>query len=116
MEAMHRPFDSAEIITLARLEELLPEWKGLWSSAQHCTPFQFAEWIIGWWRCFGAGRLAVLTLGDGKRLVALVAGAVREGRSTDRAIFELLGGARSIANRSRNNGNETLAVAQRQGR
>jgi CelD/BcsL family acetyltransferase involved in cellulose biosynthesis len=92
MEAMHRPFDSEEIITLARLEELLPEWKGLWSSAQHSTPFQFPEWIIGWWRCFGAGRLAVLALRDGKRLVALVAGAVREGTATDGAIFELLGG------------------------
>jgi CelD/BcsL family acetyltransferase involved in cellulose biosynthesis len=90
MEAMHRPFDSEEIITLARLEELLPEWKGLWSSAQHCTPFQFAEWIVWWWRWFGAGRLTALALRDGKRLVAIVAGAVRDG--TGAAEFDFLRG------------------------
>jgi CelD/BcsL family acetyltransferase involved in cellulose biosynthesis len=89
---MHRRFDSEEIITLARLEELLPEWKTLWSSARHSTPFQFPEWIVGWWRCLGAGRLAVLALRDGKRLVAVVAGAVRDGTATDGASFELLGG------------------------
>ena len=92
MEAMNRGFDSEEIITLARLEELLPEWKALWSSARHSTPFQFPEWIVWWWRCFGAGRLAVLALRDGKRLVAMVAGAVRDATAPDGAIFELIGG------------------------
>ena len=88
---MHRRFDSEEIITLARLEELLPAWKALWSSA-HSTPFQFPEWIIWSWRCFGAGRLAVLALREGKRLVALVAGAVRDGTAANGASFELIGG------------------------
>jgi CelD/BcsL family acetyltransferase involved in cellulose biosynthesis len=92
MEAMNRDFDSEEISTSARLEELLPEWKALWSSARHSTPFQFPEWIVWWWRCFGAGRLAVLALRDGKRLVAIVPGAVRDRTAPDGAVFELLGG------------------------
>ena len=80
MEAMNRDFDAEEIITLACLEELLPEWKALWSSARYSTPFQFPEWILEWWRCFGTGRLAVLGLRDSKRLVAVVLGAVRDER------------------------------------
>ena len=44
MEAMNRHFESEEIISLARLEELLPEWKALWTSARCSTPFQFPGW------------------------------------------------------------------------
>jgi CelD/BcsL family acetyltransferase involved in cellulose biosynthesis len=92
MEAMNRDFDSEEISTSARLEELLPEWKALWSSARYSTPFQFPQWIVAWWHCFGAGRLAVLALRDGKRLVAMVPGTIRNGTGPDGAIFELIGG------------------------
>lgn len=89
---MSRAFDLEEINTLERLEELLPEWNQLWSSARCSTPFQHPEWISGWWRCFGAGELAVLALRDGHRLTAMIPGILRYQTATKGVTFELIGG------------------------
>jgi hypothetical protein len=93
---MYRSFDSEEILTLARLGELLPEWKTLWLSAQHSTRFQFPEWIVWWWRWFGAGRLRPWRCATASVSFAIVAGAVRDGTGAAEFDFSAVKSATSI--------------------
>lgn len=50
---------------------LAPEWWELWRDAPSATPFQSPAWLIPWWRQFHPGKLFVVTVRHGERLVGL---------------------------------------------
>src|ERR1051325_8716747 len=53
------------------LESLRTGWLELWKSSSTATPFQSPDWLIPWWKHFGAGRLCVLAMHEGARLVGV---------------------------------------------
>jgi CelD/BcsL family acetyltransferase involved in cellulose biosynthesis len=53
------------------LEPLATEWDEL-GDRVGATPFQRPGWLMAWWRAFGVGRLHVLALRKGGRLVGLM--------------------------------------------
>ncbi|TAK10199.1 MAG: GNAT family N-acetyltransferase [Candidatus Manganitrophaceae bacterium] len=63
--------DLEEVTTVEALEALRPEWSALYERCAGATPFQSPEWLLSWWKCFGAGQLWVLVLRRGGRLVGL---------------------------------------------
>ena len=65
------PCEVGEVTTGEGLEALSPEWDALWERCPHATPFQSPAWVLPWWRRLGCGRLWVLTLRRGGRLVGL---------------------------------------------
>jgi CelD/BcsL family acetyltransferase involved in cellulose biosynthesis len=60
-----------EVDSVQGLEELRSEWQVLWRRSSTATPFQSPDWLIPWWRYFGAGRLCVLVLRQDERLVGI---------------------------------------------
>jgi CelD/BcsL family acetyltransferase involved in cellulose biosynthesis len=62
------------------LDALAREWADLVERDPEASLFQTPEWLITWWRHVGAGRLRVLTVRRGGRLVALVPMAERRER------------------------------------
>lgn len=44
----------------AALDEVVPEWRALWSRCPDATPFQSPDWLVAWWRTFGARRPSAL--------------------------------------------------------
>ncbi len=67
-----------QVTTTEKLEALRSEWHGLWSDASAATPFSSPDWLIPWWRHLGQGRLSVLALRDGDRLIAVMPCAERQ--------------------------------------
>lgn len=63
--------ETEEIDSLEGLEAIRDEWDRLLDVCPGVTPFQFPEWIIPWWKCFGQGRLMTLTLKVAGRLCGL---------------------------------------------
>lgn len=59
------------IESVEELRSLRPEWLALWRGSSTATPFQSPDWIIPWWKYFGAGRLRVLVLKDDARPLAI---------------------------------------------
>ena len=60
------------------LQLLEPDWRELAAADPHATPFQGPEWLLSWWRYRSRGRLQVLTLHAGSRLVGLAPFCVRD--------------------------------------
>ena len=56
---------------LAGLEDLVPEWWGLWRKIPGSTVFQTPAWILPFWQIFAPGRLCSITIRLGDRLVGL---------------------------------------------
>jgi CelD/BcsL family acetyltransferase involved in cellulose biosynthesis len=61
----------SEIETAEELVSLRSEWLALWRRSSAATPFQSPDWLIPWWKYFGAGRLCVLVLTEDTRLVGI---------------------------------------------
>jgi CelD/BcsL family acetyltransferase involved in cellulose biosynthesis len=60
-----------QIVSVADLGSLLPEWSQLWQEHPEATPFQSPEWLLPWWRHLGGGELRVLTLRSAGKLVGI---------------------------------------------
>lgn len=60
-----------EIGCVNEFESLRDEWLALWKRSSTSTPFQSPDWLIPWWKYFGAGQLCVLAVTDDSRLVGL---------------------------------------------
>lgn len=60
-----------EIDTLQGLEAIREDWDRLIDVCPGATPFQFPEWLIPWWRCFGQGRLLMLAMRVAGRICGL---------------------------------------------
>jgi len=60
-----------EVTTFAALEALAPEWSALYAACIEATPFQSPEWLLPWWKYFGAGQLWSLALRREGKLVGL---------------------------------------------
>jgi len=61
----------SEIARWEEFEALRDEWNALLASGDGDTPFVCHEWLVNWWRHFGAGRrLAILLARREGRLVA----------------------------------------------
>jgi CelD/BcsL family acetyltransferase involved in cellulose biosynthesis len=59
------------------LPPLEAEWRTLWQRSSRATPFDSPDWLLPWWRAFGAGAPLVATLrADGGRLDGILAGYV----------------------------------------
>ncbi len=43
------------------LEILKDEWHNLCETCIYCTPFQYPQWIIPWWKHFGGSDLKVVS-------------------------------------------------------
>ena len=74
--------DLEEVTRMEVLEALRPEWSALSARSPDATPFQSPEWLLPWWRSFGAGQLWVFALRRAGQLVGLAPffiGAVGEG-------------------------------------
>jgi CelD/BcsL family acetyltransferase involved in cellulose biosynthesis len=60
------------IESLDALAALEPEWQALWRSDPAATPFHSPDWLLPWTRhLWGGGKLCILAVRDGARLVAL---------------------------------------------
>ncbi len=60
------------VITDAKtLEQLSPEWTGLWNRCPGATPFQRPEWALSWIQAFHPRELYVIEIRRGERLVGL---------------------------------------------
>ena len=60
-----------EVESADGLESLRADWFALWKRSATSTPFQSPDWVIPWWKHFGAGQLCVLALSEESRLVGL---------------------------------------------
>jgi len=60
------------------IEHLAAEWDAL-ADATGSVPWLRPGWAAAWWRAFGRGRLEVVTVRDGERLVAVAPFARRGG-------------------------------------
>ena len=60
-----------EIESVDELDSIYADWLALWSSLPAATPFQSPDWLIPWWKHFGAGRLRVLVLLNKERVVGI---------------------------------------------
>jgi CelD/BcsL family acetyltransferase involved in cellulose biosynthesis len=58
---------------------LAPEWWELWRDAPSATPFQSPAWLTPWWRHFHPGKLFVVTVRHGERLVGLAPFYIEDG-------------------------------------
>ena len=61
----------AASMAMPELEQITPEWEDL-SLRTGATPFLSPGWVIAWWRAFGSGRLEIVSVRRGDRLVGLV--------------------------------------------
>jgi CelD/BcsL family acetyltransferase involved in cellulose biosynthesis len=62
-----------QLESLDALERIEPEWRALWERDAAATPFESPEWLLPWTRhLWGGGRLRVLAVRNGRKLVALV--------------------------------------------
>jgi len=79
-----------EVESIKQLEALRHDWIALWKSSSIATPFQSPDWLIRWWKHFGAGadRLCVLVLRHEERLIAIAPLFVN---SEDEGSLRLLG-------------------------
>jgi CelD/BcsL family acetyltransferase involved in cellulose biosynthesis len=58
--------------SLREMQALRLPWLELWRSCPNATPFQSPQWLLPWTKyLFGGGRILVLALRDGQRLVGL---------------------------------------------
>jgi CelD/BcsL family acetyltransferase involved in cellulose biosynthesis len=62
-----------EIETTEELESLRAGWLALYQRSSLTTPFQSPDWLVPWWKHFGAGRLCLLAFHDGTQLVGIAA-------------------------------------------
>lgn len=60
-----------EITSANDLDSLRDDWRALWKKSSTATPFQSPDWLIPWWKHFGAGQLFVLAVKEDTRLVGL---------------------------------------------
>lgn len=76
------PLEVEEVVTLRGLEQLQGEWRWLWARCPTATTFQRPEWLLPWYRSFGAAFSPrppwVVTLRSEGRLVGLAPLAIRE--------------------------------------
>jgi len=62
----------AEIIRdVAGLENLVPEWWGLWRKTPATTVFQTPAWILPFWQVFAPGKVCSIAIRVGQRLAGL---------------------------------------------
>ncbi len=47
------------------------EWEKLCEECTFCTPFQYPQWLISWWKYFGGSDLKAVSIRDGEKLIAL---------------------------------------------
>ena len=60
-----------EIKSLDELEAIRTDWVALWRRSPAATPFQSPDWLIPWWKHFGAGQLRVLVLTNEQRVLGI---------------------------------------------
>ena len=60
-----------EIESLDELDSIRADWLALLNNSPAATPFQSPDWLIPWWKHFGAGRLRVLVLLNQERMAAI---------------------------------------------
>ncbi len=60
---------TSELVDLAALEKLAPEWEELWQRSPNATPFQRPQWLVPYARVFGPPALWGIEVRDGGRLV-----------------------------------------------
>src|SRR6185437_15341616 len=72
----------------AALQAIEPEWRALWDSDPHATPFQSPAWLLPWWRQFGQPELTAITIRRRHRLIGLLPFYIyREPRSGGRQLL-----------------------------
>lgn len=67
-----------EVQSPDELESLRADWFALWKRSSTATPFQSPDWLIPWWKHFGAGQLCVVVLTDETRLAGLAPLFIRQ--------------------------------------
>jgi CelD/BcsL family acetyltransferase involved in cellulose biosynthesis len=75
-----------------RFAAMRPEWTELLASSTAESPFLTWEWLNAWWtHCCGSSRLAIITVRDGERLIAVAPLCASRGRVPFLWRFELMG-------------------------
>ena len=67
----HRDLRVEEIAEQPAAEDLSGEWTELMDRALDPEPFLTPEWYLSWWRAFGSGRMKLVVVRLGSRLVGL---------------------------------------------
>src|SRR5687767_5531930 len=65
------PLEVDELVSMADLVRLRPEWDRLFEDGARATPFQAPEWLLPWLAHFGADGLWTLVARRGGRLVGV---------------------------------------------
>lgn len=89
----HDPPDVTVVATESFEEwcDLGGAWRSLWESDPRATPFQSPAWLLNWWRCFGAGRLWVISIRNNGTLIGLLPCAIQRDADTGRRRVVLMG-------------------------
>ncbi len=69
---MPDPFTLHILRTTSEFNALAPEWRTLWQSDPHATPFQRPEWLLPWWHHFSQPDLYVVCVRQAGVLVGLL--------------------------------------------
>ena len=69
---MHEKLELRLLRDTASLEALEPEWRALWQSDPHATPFQTPEWLLPWWRQFSQPELTAVTIRRTGKLIGFL--------------------------------------------
>ncbi len=59
------------VTSLAGMEDLRPEWDGLMHSSSTRTFFQTSDWILAWTKEFMEGKLEIITVREGGKLLGI---------------------------------------------
>jgi CelD/BcsL family acetyltransferase involved in cellulose biosynthesis len=80
-----------EVRTTEDLIQLRGEWNDLLRRSLSATPFQSPEWILTWWKYFGGGRLRVISLRSGGRLVGLAPLFISDPDEEEKRVIRFIG-------------------------
>jgi CelD/BcsL family acetyltransferase involved in cellulose biosynthesis len=92
-----KPADNVSIrllTSVCELDKMRPEWDALLSQIPRASIFSSWEWLVPWWRAFGADQqLHVVAFEDSSRLVALAPLALGKKRTMGRdwKVLRLMG-------------------------
>jgi CelD/BcsL family acetyltransferase involved in cellulose biosynthesis len=54
------------------LHSIKEEWEKVCDSCTNCTPFQYPQWIIPWWECFGGATFKAVAIRENSQLISFI--------------------------------------------